>query len=100
MKSFIWLLKWVLNAAIFFALFAFALNNQHDVIVHFFLGRQWHAPLVVVVLITFALGVLLGALAMMPHWWRQRRTRDAIEPASGGASSSVTSATVAPSDGH
>jgi lipopolysaccharide assembly protein A len=69
MKYFMWLLK----AAIFFTLFAFALNNQHDVQVHFFFGRQWHGPLVLVVLATLALGIVIGALGMVPRWWRQRK---------------------------
>ena len=41
MNKLIWLLKWVLKAAIFFTLFAFALNNQQDTTVHFFFGNQW-----------------------------------------------------------
>ena len=40
-------LAWLLKAAIFFTLFAFALNNQQDVTVHFFFGTQWRAPLAV-----------------------------------------------------
>ena len=43
-------LMWLLKAAIFFTLFAFALNNQQDATVHFFFGTQWRAPLVLVVL--------------------------------------------------
>ena len=43
-------LLWLLKAAIFFTLFAFALNNQQDATVHFFFGTQWRAPLVLVVL--------------------------------------------------
>ena len=31
-------LAWLLKAAIFFTLFAFALNNQHDATVYFFFG--------------------------------------------------------------
>ena len=41
-------LLWLLKAAIFFTLFAFALNNQQDATVHFFFGTQWRAPLVLV----------------------------------------------------
>ena len=63
---------WLLKAAIFFTLFAFALNNQHDVTVNFFFGTLWRAPLVLVVLAAFALGLGLGALGMVPRWWRQR----------------------------
>jgi putative membrane protein len=64
---------WLLKAAIFFTLFAFALNNQQDVTVHFFFGTQWQAPLVLVVLAAFALGLVVGALGMVPRWWKHRR---------------------------
>lgn len=73
MKNFMWLLKWVLKAAIFFTLFAFALNNQQDTTVHFFFGTQWRAPQVLVVLIAFAIGVIAGVLGMVPRWWKHRR---------------------------
>ena len=63
---------WLLKAAIFFTLFAFALNNQQDATVHFFFGTQWRAPLVLVVLAAFALGLALGALGMVPRWWKHR----------------------------
>jgi putative membrane protein len=65
-------LTWLLKAAIFFTLFAFALNNQHDVTVHFFFGTFWRAPLVLVVLAAFALGLAVGALGMVPRWWKHR----------------------------
>ena len=65
-------LLWLLKAAIFFTLFAFALNNQHDATVHFFFGTQWRAPLVLVVLSAFALGAIVGVLGMVPRWWRRR----------------------------
>ena len=63
---------WLLKAAIFFTLFAFSLNNQHQVEVHFFFGTQWRAPLVLVVLAAFALGLAIGALGMVPRWWKHR----------------------------
>ena len=66
-------LAWLLKAAIFFTLFAFALNNQQDVTVHFFFGTTWTAPLVLVVLAAFAAGLALGALAMVPRWWKARK---------------------------
>ncbi|GAB1387650.1 hypothetical protein MASR1M59_27980 [Melaminivora sp.] len=68
MKYFLWLLK----AAIFFTLFAFALNNQQSATVHFFFGTYWTAPLVLVVLSAFALGLAIGALGMVPRWWHHR----------------------------
>ena len=65
-------LLWLLKAAIFFTLFAFALNNQHDATVNFFFGTYWRAPLVLVVLVAFAGGIVVGALGMLPGWWRHR----------------------------
>ena len=64
---------WLLKAAIFFTLFAFALNNQQVVAVNFFFGTQWQAPLVLVVLVVFAFGLAAGILMMMPRWWKKRR---------------------------
>lgn len=65
-------LTWLLKAAIFFTLFAFALNNQQNATVHFFFGTQWTTSLVLVVLAAFTLGVAVGVLGMVPHWWRHR----------------------------
>ena len=67
--SFVWLFR----AAIFFTLFAFALNNQQDASVHWFFGHEWRAPMVFIVLAAFALGCAFGVLAMVPSWWRHRR---------------------------
>ena len=67
------LLVWIVRALLFFALFAFALNNQQDAVIHWFFGTQWQAPMVIVVLGAFALGCALGVVAMVPAWWRQRR---------------------------
>ena len=72
MKNPVWLLKWILKAAIFFTLFAFALNNQQEASVHFFFGNQWRSPMVLIVLAAFALGIVVGVLGMAPWWWRHR----------------------------
>ena len=72
MKQLAWFFKWMLKAAIFFTLFAFALNNQHDATVRFFFGQQWTGPLVLVVLSAFALGLVIGVLGMVPRWWSHR----------------------------
>jgi len=71
-------LAWLLKAAIFFTLFAFALNNQHPTTVHFFFGTQWQAPLVLVVLVAFAGGLVIGALGMVPRWWKHRSRRRGV----------------------
>ncbi|WP_027015900.1 LapA family protein [Comamonas composti] len=94
MKYFLWLLK----AAIFFTLFAFALNNQQDVTVHFFFGTSWTAALVLVVLAAFTLGLMVGVLGMVPRWLKLRNaTRSA--PAE-HASSAAKPATSLSDDSH
>ena len=75
-------LMWLLKAAIFFTLFAFALNNQQTVAVHFFFGTLWQAPLVLVVLAAFAGGLALGIFVMMPRWWKKRKASLNHPPAS------------------
>jgi uncharacterized integral membrane protein len=73
MNKLTWLLKWILKAAIFFTLFAFALNNQQEITVHFFFGTAWKTSLVIVVLAVFACGLMVGILGMVPRWWQHRR---------------------------
>lgn len=73
MKQVAWLFKWLLKAAIFFTLFAFALNNQGDATVRFFFGHQWTVPMVLIVLTAFTLGLVVGILGMVPRWWQHRR---------------------------
>lgn len=96
MKYFLWLLK----AAIFFTLFAFALNNQQDATVHFFFGTSWTAPLVLVVLAAFALGLIVGVLGMVPRWLKHRnaaRSTQATVPAAAEAPAAATAPKSAPS---
>ncbi len=90
MKYFLWLLK----AAIFFTLFAFALNNQQDAIVHFFFGTQWRAPLVLIVLAAFTLGVVVGVLGMVPRWWKHRAAAQNAAAAGANGTAPVTTPAV------
>lgn len=96
---------WILRAFVFFALFAFALNNQQTVTVHWFFGAQWQAPMVIIVLVAFAAGSALGVLAMVPAWWRGRRRgsppASPAAPAAPGAGPAVADSTLThpPRDG-
>jgi lipopolysaccharide assembly protein A len=69
MRIFIWLVR----AALFFVLLAFALNNQHEASLKWFFGHEWRTPMVFVVLAAFTLGCVFGVLAMVPSWWRARQ---------------------------
>ena len=79
MKQFLKLLQWTLNAAVFFTLFDFALNNQHEAKVYFFFGTQWRSPMVLIVLTAFALGLVVGVLGMVPRWWRQKQAAKSVQ---------------------
>ena len=76
MRLFVWLFR----AFIFFALFAFSLNNQHDASVKWFFGQEWRAPMVFIVLAAFGLGCAFGVFAMVPSWWKHRRVAQRAAP--------------------
>ena len=67
------LFQWIVRVAVFFALLAFALNNQQEATLHLMFGREWRAPMTLIVLAAFALGAVVGVLGMLPGWWRRRR---------------------------
>lgn len=73
-------IAWLFKAAIFFTVFAFALNNQAPVRLHLWFGVHWDAPLVLVLLGTVTFGVLLGVLVMVPVWLRAKRRSGAATP--------------------
>ncbi len=66
-------LYWVVLPPFFFLLVAFALRNSDPIAVRFFLGREWHAPLALVLLVFFCAGVVLALIAVFPAFYRQRR---------------------------
>ncbi len=92
------LVVWLLLGFVFFTLFAFALNNQQDVVVHWFFGAAWHAPMVIVVLVAFAAGAAIGVLAMAPAWWRHRRLTTRQGPAPAAAAPAAPAGAQPPSE--
>lgn len=68
-----YVLTWLLRAFLFFILFAFAMNNGHEVPLKWFFGFEWRAPMVLIVLTILSVGCVLGVLVMLPSWWRLRR---------------------------
>lgn len=67
------ILTWAVRLIIFLFLFAFAVQNTEPVSLHFVLGRVWQAPLVIVLLVFFAAGALLGILSLLGLVFGQRR---------------------------
>jgi uncharacterized integral membrane protein len=64
---------WGLRLLLFLFLFLFALKNTDLVRLNFFFGQAWEAPLVLVLLVSFVAGSLLGVLAMAGALFKARR---------------------------
>ena len=93
------LILWILKALVFFTLFAFALNNQHPASVKWFFGVEWQAPMVFVVLASFAAGCAMGVLAMVPRRWRRSAGKSPTAATGQPVEASAMSAASAPADG-
>ncbi|MBI5658129.1 MAG: LapA family protein [Nitrosomonadales bacterium] len=72
-------LIWLLRAALFLMLLGLALKNDQPVVVRYFFGSEWHASLVVVMLLFFAAGMGVGILALLGNIFRQRREIAALK---------------------
>lgn len=66
-------LSWLLRALLFVAVLAFALMNTDPVLLRFLPGKPWEVPMIVALLLFFALGAAFGVLACLPRLFRQRR---------------------------
>jgi putative membrane protein len=66
----------IVGIVLFILFFGFALKNTQEVALHFFLGYEIRAPLVLMLLAFFAGGAILGVLAMTPTVVRYRRNND------------------------
>jgi uncharacterized integral membrane protein len=65
-------LFWILKFALFVLILSFALKNTDTVTVRYYLGYEWQAPLVLVLLVFFSLGTLAGVVASLSRIFRQR----------------------------
>ena len=63
----------VLKIALFAFMLTFAVKNTDPVAVRYFLGYEWRAPLIFVLLIVFCVGAALGLLSVLGQILRQRR---------------------------
>ncbi|NDU85946.1 MAG: DUF1049 domain-containing protein [Ferrovum sp.] len=66
-------LRWLGRLILFTFLLGFCFKNLTPVDLYFFLGYQWRAPLVLVLLAFMALGAFLGLATTSRAWWRLRR---------------------------
>lgn len=66
-------LNWLLRAFLFIALLGFAIKNDQPITLRYFFGYEWQSSLVVVLLLFFAVGTIVGVLAMFMNVLQQRR---------------------------
>ncbi len=59
-----------LKIVLFVFLLGFAVKNSEVVTLHYFLGYEWQSPLALVILVSFAAGLMIGLLACT---WRLLR---------------------------
>lgn len=67
------ILSLLLKTLVFLLMLGFAFRNTDNVVVHYFPGAQWQAPLVVVLLVFFGIGIAAGVTASLGVIVRQRR---------------------------
>ena len=60
------ILSWFLRLIVFLLLFGLALNNLEPVTLHLLFGTEWRTPMIVLLLVVFVLGAVLGVLALLP----------------------------------
>ncbi len=58
-------LLWVLRIVVFIVLFGLAIKNSGPMELRFYFDQVWHAPVSVVVLASFSVGILVGLTAIV-----------------------------------
>jgi uncharacterized integral membrane protein len=72
-------LIWLFRVFLFLILLGFAVKNDEPVVLRYFFGYEWHASLIVVLLLFFAVGVAFGMLAVLGSLLRQRKELAALK---------------------
>jgi lipopolysaccharide assembly protein A len=67
-------LTWLVRLFLFVVLLLFALKNTMPVRLHFLFDTGWDVPLIVLLLVFFAAGAVLGVMACAGGLIRQRRS--------------------------
>lgn len=67
------LIYFILYTLLFVLLLGFGLKNADPVVLHYYLGIAWQAPLSLMVLILICIGVAAGIIGLLPIFIKQRR---------------------------
>jgi uncharacterized integral membrane protein len=66
-------LLWIIKLLLFIVVLTFAVKNTDPVTVRYYLGTEWQAPLILVLLIAFCAGAAVGLITALGRVFRQRR---------------------------
>jgi len=66
------LIAWVIRVLVFVLLLVLALANTQPAALHFLAGYVWEAPLILIGLAFFVVGLLAGLLSALPALFRLR----------------------------
>jgi len=73
---------WMVRILVFVVVVSFALKNVDSVTVRYYLGAEWQAPLIFVLLVAFCAGAAFGVVACLGQLFRQRREIARLKSAS------------------
>ncbi|MCX7149298.1 MAG: LapA family protein [Rhodocyclales bacterium] len=76
MNTLLRILVWLLRIVVFVGLFGLAIKNSGPMELRFFLDHAWTAPVSVVILTVFAIGVVVGLTAALGVFLSPRRDPD------------------------
>ena len=93
-------LAWFFRVGLFLVMMGFALSNTDTATLRFFgiPEFEWRAPLVLLLLVFFAAGALMGVLAVVPKVLRQRRELGRLRREVAAAAVARAAAEAAPAD--
>ncbi|HXZ95488.1 MAG TPA: LapA family protein [Burkholderiales bacterium] len=72
-------LSWLFKIILFLLLLGFAVKNTETTVIHYYLGYEWQAPLVVILLVFFCVGAAIGIMACIGYIFRQKRKMRLLE---------------------
>jgi uncharacterized integral membrane protein len=86
-------LLWAVKLGLFLLVFSFAVKNTDTVAVRYYLGIEWLAPLIFVMLVSFCAGVGFGVVACLGQLFRQRGEIARLRAAEGAGPAAKSAAT-------
>jgi putative membrane protein len=66
-------LSWLFKIILFLLLLGFAVKNTETAVLRYYLGYEWQAPLVLILLVFFCAGAAVGIVASLSYLFKQRR---------------------------